>query len=607
MTKIRFPLFFSLLFTAMLVIWVFFTQSGDTPPPPLLWQLVFFLFGLMTLAGLRFSLFPIWAFDEKGIYRYGLLPGTIRQTYSWAEVGEVRVEIQYSRKGPDWHYYALCFTDPKTPELPFHWLIWTRLRDVARAVQFAQAANPNVVVDPRILTKLEAPFFTFASWSDMGAYLVEIPVFVGIALYFGDPKKDAGLTSPWFHWFLIALGALEIWLLFLFVYKLIHRKDHVDTRPASPPEPNVFDQGLSLLKKPGPIFVTYFLLILIAGVFACELIYALDKTLFDEPDSLSLIAFGASGRDFVLGRGQWYRLLSSTLLHANFHHLFYNAFALYMVGYALENMVGLRWYFVIFFLSGLGGSLVSLFFGPEQALSLGASGAIMGLMGAAMVISFKLPKGTARSYIHWLIFPSFVLSLIPVSSKGGELVDISAHAGGALVGVVLALFLYEIWAKDQPLPGLETMAGFFSVGALGALLWAVYVPAHSYDHNRDLAALLLPFKDIPPTYEKAVQRSAKLLAQYPHDPRVLDYRATAFSKAGNLEAEKRELRAALGEEDILNAYYSKDFEFGLRLDLAEILVWQRRRSEATQVIKPVCESKTKGKIEERLKKLKLCD
>lgn len=109
------------------------------------------------------------------------------------------------------------------------------------------------------------------------------------------------------------------------------------------------------------------------------------------------MAFGGLVPNLVLQLGDWYRLLSAPFLHADATHLAMNAIALFLAGRSLENLVGRGWFGAIYVIGGLGGSLLSLALTPASIVSVGASGAIMGLFAAMLVASVHYPPGPIRT------------------------------------------------------------------------------------------------------------------------------------------------------------------------------------------------------------------
>lgn len=184
----------------------------------------------------------------------------------------------------------------------------------------------------------------------------------------------------------------------------------------------------------------------------------------------ALLAAGALEARAV-GAGQYWRLLSATLLHGGLEHLVSNLIALYIVGMVCEHAFGRAQYVVLYVASALGGSLLSVVTSPGP--SVGASGAIFGLQGAAIVVF--------RRYRHRLLMRDrrvgFVLFVWAVYSIAGGLltpyIDNGAHAGGALAGAVLARWLHPVVLEPMPAAHAARVRG--GVWATGALLTYVLV------------------------------------------------------------------------------------------------------------------------------------
>ncbi len=150
--------------------------------------------------------------------------------------------------------------------------------------------------------------------------------------------------------------------------------------------------------------------------------------------------------------GQWFRLGSSVFLHAGWLHLGFNMFILYMLGLPLERVLGHGRFLTLFLLSGVGGAVASYWFSPVRTLSVGASGAIFGLMAAWIIVGRRLRRDVTS--IVALLGINVVLGFVIAG------VDWRAHLGGALTGAVVALLLTTgRGRKGRELVGLQTAAG----------------------------------------------------------------------------------------------------------------------------------------------------
>jgi len=165
-------------------------------------------------------------------------------------------------------------------------------------------------------------------------------------------------------------------------------------------------------------------------------------------DQAVLVRFGANV-PFMVRAGQYWRLISSLFVHIGFLHLLFNCAACYLIGSFIERRSGHRSVFIIYMLSGLAGSLASAFLG-EHLASAGASGAIMGLMGAAIAVIVRRRRRLPRAVrnVYPVLFASLVV-LTLLFDMLEESIDHLAHIGGFLAGVLVA------WLLPFSLPSSE--------------------------------------------------------------------------------------------------------------------------------------------------------
>jgi membrane associated rhomboid family serine protease len=179
--------------------------------------------------------------------------------------------------------------------------------------------------------------------------------------------------------------------------------------------------------------------------------------------SSSLLADGSVSR-IAIDQGDYWRLLTAGFLHSGFLHLLFNMFALYVLGTLLEPAIG-RWRFgIIFFVSLLAGSFGALLIEPDAA-TVGASGAVFGLMGAALVVMRNRGMNMMESGLGvWLGLNLLITFTIPGISIGG-------HLGGLAGGVLAALCLYEVPDRVRVPPALPlAMAVGIGVAAVVAAI-----------------------------------------------------------------------------------------------------------------------------------------
>lgn len=96
---------------------------------------------------------------------------------------------------------------------------------------------------------------------------------------------------------------------------------------------------------------------------------------------------GAKHNNAIIFHGEYYRLVTSMFLHGGIVHLLFNMYALYILGDFIERIYGAKKYLAIYFVSGIVASIFSLYFSP--VMGVGASGAIFGLLGAALVFAYN--------------------------------------------------------------------------------------------------------------------------------------------------------------------------------------------------------------------------
>ena len=144
--------------------------------------------------------------------------------------------------------------------------------------------------------------------------------------------------------------------------------------------------------------------------------------------------------DFAVNRyyivnGEYYRLITGMFLHANLFHLIFNCYALYIIGMQLESFLGKWRYIIVYLLSGLAGSALSIFM--STGFSVGASGAIFGLLGSLLYFGYHY-RVYLETVVKSQIIPLIVLNLLIGLMPG---IDNWAHIGGLIGGVFATMFV----------------------------------------------------------------------------------------------------------------------------------------------------------------------
>lgn len=154
-----------------------------------------------------------------------------------------------------------------------------------------------------------------------------------------------------------------------------------------------------------------------------------------------LLRLGANFRLAVQG-GEVWRLLSSMFLHNGMVHLCLNGYALYLFGRFVEQMYGSGRFFSIYVFAGIVGSATSALMGDQQHLSVGASGAIFGLLGAAFIGLQRLRGRVPEEWRKQLSYNLLVILAIQIFiGFTVKVIDNAAHMGGLAGGALLAYLL----------------------------------------------------------------------------------------------------------------------------------------------------------------------
>lgn len=178
----------------------------------------------------------------------------------------------------------------------------------------------------------------------------------------------------------------------------------------------------------------------------------------------------ANGQVIGVAHGEWWRLVTSGFLHYGVLHIAFNMYALWVLGPLIERAAGRVAFVVIYSSSLLAGSLGGLLLTP-YGLGAGASGAIFGLMGAALAAqkanNIRLADG---GILVWVGINLVITFALPGISKGG-------HIGGLVGGAIAGAFVFygPRYARNKTLP--TVLAGLVGVvSVVGALAVAAAHP-----------------------------------------------------------------------------------------------------------------------------------
>jgi rhomboid protease GluP len=168
----------------------------------------------------------------------------------------------------------------------------------------------------------------------------------------------------------------------------------------------------------------------------------------------------------LLVNGEWWRVVTAMFLHGGLIHIGFNMMVLMQFGPAIEELYGSGKYLFLYTFTGACGFLLSSFFG---SLSLGASGAILGILGAILAVTGKRGGSYMRELrsrlIGSLVF-LFVLGLLP-----GLGMDTWAHAGGLASGLLIG----RLFADHQPVSSAERRNAFLMGSFAGITIIGCFV------------------------------------------------------------------------------------------------------------------------------------
>ena len=187
--------------------------------------------------------------------------------------------------------------------------------------------------------------------------------------------------------------------------------------------------------------------------------------------TFSMIFMGSLYKPLVYGANEWWRIITSAFIHADFFHILINMMALVQTGILVERVYGKKEMLFIYFSAMLTSSLLALINMSSSFQTVGASGAIFGLMGAIIVYLFssglyKVPN--IRNQIITTLLINVIITFMPGVSMYG-------HLGGFVGGVLAAMFI----SKAQTLKSAKTSA----LISLSMLIGGMFMYAYQFDTN----------------------------------------------------------------------------------------------------------------------------
>jgi rhomboid protease GluP len=192
----------------------------------------------------------------------------------------------------------------------------------------------------------------------------------------------------------------------------------------------------------GDALVTKALLVLNVGMFLAELTRSAGRAL-ERLSAVDALALGASYPPATLGEARWETLVTACFLHGGLVHIGFNMLALWQVGPLIERAVGAARMAPMYLFAGAFGNLLSVAYASWHhggAFSVGASGAICGVIAAAMVVSLRVQgwrDSLTQALVRWL---ALIIVFGVLATRSGIGIDNAAHVGGAIAGGTIAAF-----------------------------------------------------------------------------------------------------------------------------------------------------------------------
>jgi rhomboid protease GluP len=186
------------------------------------------------------------------------------------------------------------------------------------------------------------------------------------------------------------------------------------------------------------------------------LVFFLEVSRGGATDPNVLFALGAVDGG-LFARGEYWRLLTAMFLHGGVMHLGFNLWALYQLGGLFEMMFGSQRFILTWIAAGLIGSITSALFISPGSVSVGASGAIFGILGALIPAVWRSPvfrhqpwaRGLVQQLMLWAGINVFIGFTFPM-------IDNAAHLGGFGAGLLLGMIPHNV---APPPPGRVTIEG----------------------------------------------------------------------------------------------------------------------------------------------------
>ncbi|MFF2753907.1 rhomboid family intramembrane serine protease [Psychrobacillus sp. NPDC058041] len=156
------------------------------------------------------------------------------------------------------------------------------------------------------------------------------------------------------------------------------------------------------------------------------------------------------GFNLLISEGEYWRLITPMFLHLGFMHLLFNMFSLYLFGPELEQLAGKARFLTIYFLAGFIGNVCTYLFFEWNYQSVGASGAIYGILGAFGALVYYTRNFMPQ--LKQIILPIIVIGVIMTFLQSN--INITAHIVGLITGFIIGMIYFHpkriaAWKKKK--------------------------------------------------------------------------------------------------------------------------------------------------------------
>lgn len=218
-------------------------------------------------------------------------------------------------------------------------------------------------------------------------------------------------------------------------------------------------ENVQLAKPVIPFYTIIIILCLVAVAVFQTIADGQNSILAGGDESLLLAGFMKT----AFADGQYWRMLTGMVLHGGAIHLVLNCYALYALGKYIEVLSNRAHLAIVFLLSAIGGSFLSLVFLPE-GISVGASGGIIGFLGYLAVYGFRRRELLSTQFLKSMLFNIGFIALYGIALY--QVIDNFGHLGGLLTGAVYGFFQIsgDVYKDPRKVSGATEIFGLTALG-----------------------------------------------------------------------------------------------------------------------------------------------